>query len=47
MSDKDELITNIKGLAKSREDKTARLKAAIKTVSENRRIARGQSSRPA
>lgn len=47
MSDKDDLTASIEELGKARKDKEARLKTAVKTVSENRRIAREQSSRPA
>lgn len=47
MSDKDDLTTSIEELGKARREKEAKLKTAVKTVSENRRIARGQSNRPA
>jgi len=47
MTDKDDLTTNIDELGKARKEKEARLKEGIKTVSENRRKAREQSSRPA
>lgn len=47
MSDKDDLISSIEELAKSRKEKEAMLAAAVKKVLENRRKAREQSSRPA
>lgn len=47
MTDKDELITSIEELGKARKEKETRLKDAVKTVSENRRIARESQSRPA
>ncbi|KKL87093.1 hypothetical protein LCGC14_1938170 [marine sediment metagenome] len=42
MSDKDALHTSIKQLGKALREKQARLKEGIKTVSANRRIAKGQ-----
>lgn len=47
MTDKDELVTNIDELGKARKEKEARLKAAVRTVSENRRKARESQTRPA
>ncbi len=46
MSDKDDLTTSIEKLSLAREEKDNKLREAVKTVSENRRIARERQSRP-
>ncbi len=46
MTDKDDLIMSIDELGKARKEKTAKLRAAVKTVSANRQTARESQTRP-